>query len=126
MNNGNCEFSTAHSAPTDGGCQEWDWAAQTCLACSKNWVSNSNGICVPVSADCRTHNEAGHCTGCYKGYDLNEVRDADNNLIDVTCVYSPSNTAAPAMFGCKIWNWDSQTCEECSNFWFRNADGVCA
>ena len=51
---------------------------------------------MPVSADCRTHNEAGHCTGCYKGYDLNEVRDADNNLIDVTCVYSPSNTAATA------------------------------
>ena len=29
------------------------------------------------------------------------------------------------MQGCKIWNWDAQTCSECSAFWYFNADNVC-
>ena len=99
--------------PTDAGCHTWNNGV--CEACSKNWVFDANGICVPVSADCRTHDANGLCTGCWKGYDN----------VDGGCVFSPSNTQGPTMQGCKIWNWDAQTCSECSNWWYFNADGVC-
>ena len=112
--NGNCEFSPANTAaPSDPGCKTWNNGV--CEACSQNWVFDANNVCVPVSDACRTHDASGACTGCWKGYDLS------NN----ECVFSPTNTQGPTMFGCKVWNWDAQTCSECSAFWFFNADGVC-
>ena len=112
--NGNCEFSPSNNAtPSDAGCKTW--VNGSCTECSKNWVFDNNGVCVAVNSDCRTHDTSGACTGCYKGYDLSNG----------ACVFSPSNNQVPTMIGCKIWNWDNQTCLECSAFWFFDSNGVC-
>jgi hypothetical protein len=60
LGNGVCTFSASNNAkPTDVGCNNWDWNNQVCLACSKNWVFNKNGVCVPVSDQCSTSNPNG-------------------------------------------------------------------
>ena len=121
LNNGICEV-TPHQPVSDVGCHTWE--AGVCTACSKNWVFNSNGVCVPVSDQCQTHDLTyGWCTSCYAGYDLTEVLDANNNVVDVTCNFSPSNTAAPADLGCKLW--EAGVCKECSKNWYFDANGVC-
>ena len=47
----------------------------------------------------------------------------NNNVVDVTCNFSPSNTAAPADLGCKTW--ENGACVACSANWYSDANGVC-
>ena len=113
---GSCTYSESNNAkPTDGGCKTWDWANTKCTECSANWVADSNGLCVPVSDLCRTNDASGKCTSCYKGYDLSEG----------ACSFSSSNTSPLADAGCKVWNWTTNSCSECSQFWV-SIDGLCA
>lgn len=108
LSNGSCIFSPSNNAkPTDGGCANWDWKNAVCIACSTNWVFNANGICVTVNDQCRTSDKTGACTGCYKGYDLQNG----------TCVFSTSNTAHVSDAGCKTWDWTNNTCLTCSQRW---------
>ena len=114
--NGSCLYSSSNNAkPTDGGCRTWDWANAKCTACSNNCVFNSNGLCIPVSDLCRTSSSEGLCTSCYKGYDL----------VNGTCLFSASNSAPLADAGCRIWNWTTESCSECSNSWYL-WNGKCA
>ena len=114
--NGECVYSPENTAaPSDLGCSTWDWANSKCLACSKRWAFNAESVCVPVSDQCSAHDEAGHCTKCYKGYDLKEGQ----------CLYSLSNEAKPVDSGCGTWDWDNQVCLKCSEGWVFNAEKVC-
>ena len=115
--NGACSFSASNTAaPSDLGCGTWDWNNQVCLACSKNFVFNANGVCVPVSDQCKSSSSStGACLTCFKGYDL----------VNGACEFSSFNTAAPSDLGCASWNWDSQVCLQCSNKWVFNANGIC-
>lgn len=71
LKNGSCVFSIFNTArPSDLGCTEWDWGNQICLKCSKNWVFNTQGICMQVNTQCSKYDNNGRCTACYKGYDL--------------------------------------------------------
>ena len=116
LTNGACLVSPSNNArPSDLGCASWSWAENGCKACSKNWVFNSNGVCTPVSTLCKTSNDAGSCTSCYKGYDLK----------DGACDWSDSNNAKPSDLGCNNWDWDSQVCLACSKNWVFNKNGVC-
>ena len=113
---GQCVFSASNNAqPADLGCKTWDWDSQKCLECSTNWVFNSQGVCVPVSDQCRTSDASGACLSCFKGYDL----------IKGQCVFSASNNAQPADLGCSTWDWDNQKCLLCSTNWVFNSKGVC-
>lgn len=115
--NGTCTYSSSNVAkPADGGCRNWDWANSKCTQCSTNWIFNSNGLCVTVSDQCRSSNDQGKCTGCFKGYDL----------VNGSCNFSPSNTATPSDIGCKVWNWDNNTCLQCSLRWYFGSSGFCA
>lgn len=96
--------------PADIGCKLWNWSSQVCLACSTNWVFNQNKVCIPVSTQCRTSDDQGLCTACYKGYDLAAG----------SCVFSPSNTAAPTDGLCSIWDWNNNKCLKCSSWAYFN------
>jgi hypothetical protein len=114
--NGTCVFSASNNAkPSDLGCATWDWNNQVCLTCSKNWVFNSNKVCIPVNDHCKTHADNGDCTTCYKGFDLQNGQ----------CLYSAANTAAPSDIGCATWDWNNQVCLKCSEGWVFNADKKC-
>jgi len=116
LKDGACVFSESNNAkPADLGCKTWDWTNQKCLACSNNWVFNSNGVCVSVSDQCKTFDANGACTTCYKGYDV----------VKGECVYSSSNKARPADLGCGTWDWDRQVCLACSKNWVFNSKGAC-
>ena len=110
LNNGVCELAPGVK-PSDLGCRLWDWNNQVCLSCSTNWVFNQNGVCVPVSDQCRTFNQQGQCVSCYQGYDL----------ANGACIVSPSYTAKPSDLGCKLWDWNKQVCLTCSQWWVRSA-----
>lgn len=73
---------------------------------------SENG-CVAVSDQCRTFNEDGFCTSCYKGYKLEDgicrIEDINNQ---------------PSDFGCAEWDWDNQICLKCS-FRFIQTDSGC-
>jgi len=113
---GDCVFSASNTAkPADLGCASWNWDSQICLQCSKNWVFNPAGICIPVSDLCNTWTDAGLCTSCYKGYDL----------ANGTCIFSSSNTAKPSDLGCGNWDWNNQVCISCSKGFTFNAQKVC-
>lgn len=115
--NGTCVSSISNKAvPKDAGCGKWDWDNQACLACSKNWVFNKNGACIPVSDKCKTSDDNGLCLSCYQGYDLTNG----------TCFFSKSNNAVPTDSGCGKWDWSSQICIECSSGFTFNAKGVCS
>ena len=114
--NGVCEFSSFNNAkPSDSGCAKWDWNNQVCIECSKDWVFNADGACVPVSDQCATHDSNGACLSCFKGYDL----------IKGVCEFSSFNNAKPSDSGCANWDWDNQVCLACSKDWAFNADSVC-
>lgn len=116
LEKGVCIVSPSNTAaPADLGCATWDWNNQKCLACSHRWAFNANNICVPVSDQCTTTDSAGHCSTCYKGYDLK----------DGQCLFSLSNNAKPADLGCGTWDWDNQVCLKCSNGWTFNSNKVC-
>jgi len=71
--NGECVDSPSNTAkPADLGCGEWDWKNQKCLACSNRWAFNNDKVCVPVSDQCSTSDNAGKCLSCYSGYDLKD------------------------------------------------------
>lgn len=72
----------------------------------------SNGICVPVSPYCKTYDEAGLCTSCFKGY----------HVVEGACERSADKTVTDA--GCKTWVWDNNICSECAPYWFFK-EGVC-
>lgn len=112
---GVCTWSPENdAAPADPGCKTWN--NTVCVECSPNWIQDSNGFCLPVSEDCRTHDANGLCTGCYRGYIVNEGK----------CVFDEvGNNQAPPQQGCHIWNWNTLTCEQCSSWWHFNQDGVC-
>lgn len=113
---GLCQYSSSNTAaPKDPGCANWDWTNQICLACSNNWVFNTNKVCAQVSSNCASFNSAGVCLSCYKGYDL----------INSACVFSASNTAKPTDLGCSKWDWANQICLKCSNRWAFNANNIC-
>ena len=102
---GECVYSPENTAnPADLGCATWDWDNQVCLKCAKRWAFNADRVCVPVSDQCKSHNDDGSCASCYKGYDLK----------DGQCIYSLSNEAKPADQGCATWDWDNQVCLACS------------
>jgi len=71
LKDGKCIFSDSNKAhPADLGCATWDWNNQICLKCSNGWVNNQNNKCVPVSDQCKSHDDKGNCLSCYQGYDL--------------------------------------------------------
>ena len=116
LKEGKCLFSDFNNAhPADSGCGKWDWDNQVCLACSDKWVFNDNKVCVPVSDQCASHDAAGACLTCFKGYDLKDGK----------CIFSESNNAKPADSGCGLWDWSNQICLKCSNKWVFNANKVC-
>lgn len=82
----------------DLGCAEWNLDDKTCKACPKNWIVGTTGTCVPVNDECRGNDADGHCTGCYKGY----------NLVDGACELAPNQVAT--FSGCHTWDWDTQVC----------------
>lgn len=84
--------------PSDPGCGLWDWNGQKCLQCSNNWVFNTNGVCTPVSNQCKTFDLSGRCVSCYNGY----------NLVGGQCVLAP--VQSPSDLGCGTWNWANQKC----------------
>ena len=100
--------------PPDLGCGTWDWKNLKCLACSNKWAFNE-GVCVPVSDQCKANAENGDCIECYKGYDLKEGK----------CLYSLDNTMSPPDLGCGTWDWDNKVCLACSNGWVFNSDKKC-
>jgi hypothetical protein len=99
--------------PTDAGCATWDWKKQQCLKCSNNWVFNNNGVCIPVSDQCKTFDLSGLCLSCYQGY----------NLVGGKCEKAPDQ--APSDAGCGLWDWNRQQCLKCSNNWVFNNKGAC-
>ena len=119
-----CNFAPA-AGPSDLGCKTWDAGVNSvCVECSANWYLDSNGVCQPVSDLCKSHDAAnGFCLDCYPGYDLTEVLDANNNVVAVECVFSPSNTAAPSDPGCKTW--EAGVCKACSQHWAFDSNNVC-
>lgn len=98
---------------SDVGCATWDWKNKKCLQCSDNWVSNSNGVCVPVSDQCKSFDQTGACGSCYVGY----------NLINGKCVLAPIQHVSDV--GCATWDWKNQKCLQCSDNWISNSNGVC-
>lgn len=112
--NGSCVYSPLNTAaPADSGCQTW--VNGVCQACSTNWVFNPKGACTPVSDLCKTSDTTGNCLSCYVGYDL----------INGSCLYSPSNNAKPTDGGCKVWDWKNSVCLECSTNWVFNSNSIC-
>jgi hypothetical protein len=78
-------------------------------------VFNANKVCVPVSDQCKTHDDSGNCVTCYAGYDITNG----------SCLFSNSNTEGPSDAGCKTWSWTEKVCKECSTKWAFNANGLC-
>lgn len=114
LNNGSCVFSPSNNAsPSDPGCKSWVNGA--CKECSKNWVFNAKDVCIPVSDLCKSSDNTGNCVTCYKGYDL----------VNGSCLYSPSNNAKPQDGGCASWDWDNAVCLACSNNWVFDINGIC-
>jgi hypothetical protein len=111
---GKCQVSANSTNVTDLGCATWDWNKRKCLACSSNWIFNSNGVCVPVSDQCATFNAQGACLTCYKGYQVSngkcQLAPADNNVTDL---------------GCATWDWNNKKCLACSSNWVFNNAGQC-
>lgn len=107
LENGSCNFSPSNTAPvSDPGCSLWN--GTVCLSCSKNWVFNSNGICVTVHDTCRTFDASGVCTGCYLGY----------SVVNGSCTVSVIGLVPDA--GCKIWDFTTNSCNTCSAWFFYN------
>ena len=109
--NGKCELAPVEPIK-DVGCGLWNWSQQKCIRCSDNWVFN-NGICVPVSDQCKTFDSTGACVSCYKGY----------KEMNGKCELAPIQK--PTDLGCHIWDWENQICKECSNNWVFNHQGQC-
>ena len=80
--------------PSDIGCRTWDWKNRRCLQCSEHFVFNNNGVCIPVSDQCKTNDLSGACTSCYKGY----------QVVVGKCERIPDEK--PSDVGCALWNWD--------------------
>lgn len=113
---GACVYSASNNAkPADLGCGVWDWNNNICLSCAKNWVFNTNKICVPVSDLCKSAESSGLCASCYRGYDL----------LNGACVFSASNNIRPSDLGCYDWDWNNNICLTCSRGWAFNANKVC-
>ena len=98
--------------PSDLGCALWDWDEQICLECSERWTFRLDGICIPVSDQCKEHDVKGSCTSCYRGYQLDEGN----------CVLAAERDEIRDE-GCKIWDWDSNSCVECSFRWYFTDNG---
>lgn len=113
LNNGKCTLAPVQQV-SDVGCASWNWNKQVCLQCSNNWVFNANKVCVPVSDQCNTFDSNGNCLSCYVGYNLNNGK----------CVLAPVQQVSDV--GCATWNWNKQTCLQCSNNWVFNSNNVCA
>jgi hypothetical protein len=108
-------------ALTNPGCKTFENGA--CVACSKNWVAEANGICQPVSSFCRTHNLTnGWCLSCYQGYALTEAKNAAGNVVDVTCNLTVNDVAAGHP-GCAAF--ENGACVKCSLNWFFNSAKTC-
>merc|ERR1712176_1147294 len=101
LENGRCVAAPVEKV-SDEGCATWDWKNQVCLQCSEKWARGSDGLCVPVSDQCASHDESGACTSCYHGY----------NLEQGACVKAP--IARPSDVGCGTWDWKNQVCLKCS------------
>ncbi len=98
---------------SDLGCGLWDWNNHKCLQCSSNYIFNNNGVCVPVSDQCKTFDLSGKCVSCYDGY----------NLVSGKCIEAPLQKVSD--LGCGLWNWKDQKCLQCSSNWVFNNKGVC-
>ena len=105
--NGLC-VETPEERVSDLGCATWDWDRQVCIACSNNWVFNSNNVCVPVSDQCNSYDLNGNCVTCYKGY----------RLVAGKCERAPEEQVSN--IGCATWDWDRQVCLTCSINWVFN------
>lgn len=112
LSNGVCSLSALQQV-SDIGCAQWDWKNQVCLACSINWVFNSNKVCTPVSSLCATSSSTGVCLSCYKGY----------NLANGVCSLAPVQQVSDV--GCAQWDWNNQVCLTCSQGYAFNANKVC-
>lgn len=54
------------------GCRQFD-ASGVCAACSNRYYKDGEGICQPVSNNCRTYkSDNGACTSCYDGFSIVE------------------------------------------------------
>ena len=74
---------------------------------------NEIGRCIQVSDHCSIFNDAGECTFCYKGYELQEGE----------CVFSLTFNNLPYDLGCGEWDWDNQVCLKCSVRWVMSSSG---
>jgi hypothetical protein len=81
----------------------WDWDKNVCLKCANRWVKTEEG-CKPVSDHCADYDSWGHCTKCYKGYEVEKG----------VCKRSSKYDKDPEDEGCSKWDWDNQVCLECS------------
>lgn len=110
--NGTCTIiSLANQA--NPGCQAWD-GNHNCLKCSVRWYPNADGVCTPVSDNCRTWDEqTGACLSCYSGYVVDGAQ----------CVRNPSPFVPAANSLCKTF--ENKVCIACADRAFFNADGVC-
>jgi hypothetical protein len=114
LTNGECLYSIHNNdLPKDGGCKKWDFINAKCVECSLYWVFNTDGLCVPVNDQCRTYDDKGACTNCYKGYEINNG----------SCIKS---TSPSIDLGCKIIDWATLKCTKCSNRFFLSSSGVCS
>lgn len=113
LNEGVCQTSEP-TVVADGGCSNWDWNNQVCLACSKNWVLVGKK-CVAVSDQCLTWDQTGDCLSCYTGYLLTNGKCL---ITDLTLINPPDK-------GCFDWNWNGQLCLTCSQRWYFNQAGEC-
>ena len=95
----------------DIGCKTW--VNGECAECSNRWVFNDDNICVPVDDLCKTYENNGACSSCYKGYHMEGAACVRDEIV------------GPSDLGCKTWDWDNQECLQCSARWVFNADGVC-
>lgn len=105
VDNGTCKVS-----PQNEGCALW--SGNSCIQCSKAWYF-SNGVCTPVSDQCRTwSNTTGACLTCYNGYLLN----GRNCVVD----NNPTSNNNPL---CAIW--DGPVCLQCAERCYFNPSGIC-
>jgi hypothetical protein len=130
------------AAAQDSGCALWN--GNTCSKCSKGWFMNK-GVCTPVSDQCSTWNDQGHCLTCYNGYVLangacnintspldgssNALCGLWNGSICTKCAprsyFNPFRICTPVADQCETWDPTDGACLSCYGG-YTLAKGVCS